>query len=171
MQQSRDANSSEPSAADNKDESALGHPIGIFRAKLTTCLLIAVSGLVMLGGGVWLVIKEGAPESGAWVFTFSLVVLALAYVLGKSSYLVCPGGIIQVRFGRRRVCRWDEVSEIVDRRIKQRLVSSRLCVLVRKYGEPIELSDLVGDFGAMMALVRQQAESRGIPSKEECVDK
>ena len=103
--------------------------------------------------------------------TFSLAVLALAHVLVKSSYLVCPDGIIQVRFGRRRICRWDDVSEIVDRRIKQGPVSSRLCVLMRKRGEPIELSDLAGDFGEMIALVRQQAVSRGIPWKEECVDK
>ncbi len=162
---------SESGASDNQDKSTLGDPIRTFRAKLTTRVLIALSGLVLLSGGIWLVIKDGAPEPGAWVVTFSLAVLALAYVLGKSSYLVCPGGVIQVRFGRRRVCRWDDVSEIVDRRITQRLVTSRHCVLVKRRGDRIELSDLVSDFGAMIALVRQQAESRGIPWKEECVDK
>jgi hypothetical protein len=45
---------------------------------------------------------------------------------------------------------------------------SRQCTLVKKDGSRLELRDLLtGNFEEMVALLREQAQSRGIPWKEE----
>ncbi len=168
MQESRDSNSDESARSGGKDGDALGDPIRVFRAKLTTRLVVAACGLVLLGGGVWLLIAMGPLGPGPWVLPFSIIVFGLAYLMGKSSYLICPGGVVQVRFGYRKPCRWDELSEIIDVQIKQGVVSSRRCDLVKKNGSRMELTNLgIDDFAGMIDLIRQQAQSRGIPWKEE----
>jgi hypothetical protein len=168
MQERRDSNPGEPTTTSDQNESALGDPIRVFRAKLATRLVVAVCGLVMLAGAIWLLISMGPLGPGAWVLPFSIAVFGLAYFMGKSSYLVCTGGIIQVRFGYRRHCRWDDVSEIIDVQIKQGMISSRRCDLVRKNNSRLELTNLgIDDFAALIDLIRQQAQLRGIPWKEE----
>jgi hypothetical protein len=169
MQERLDANSGESTnKAGCKDDDALGDLIRAFRAKLTTRLVVAVCGLVLFGGGVWLLIAMGPLGPGPWVLPFSIVVFGLAYFMGKSSYLICTGAVVQVRFGYRKHCRWDELSEIIDVQIKQGVVSSRRCDLVKKNGRRIELTNLgIDDFTGMIDLIRQQAQSRGIPWKEE----
>ena len=143
-------------------------PIGVFRARMTTRLMVAACGVVLLAGGIWLLIEMGATGPGPWVLPFSVVVLGLAYFMGRSSYLIYPGGIVRVRFGYRLRCRWEELSEIRDVQIKQGLVSSRRCDLVKKNGSRIELTNLgISEFAAMIDLIRQQAQSQGIPWKED----
>jgi hypothetical protein len=94
--------------------------------------------------------------------------LALGYFMGKSSYLVCTGGVMQLRLGRLQICRWEDVSEIVDIQTKQGIVTSRHCSLVKKNGGRMELINFgIHDFAGMIGLLRQQAESRGIVWKEE----
>ncbi len=168
MQERPDSNSDKAATGGSQVDNMLGDPIRVFRAKLTTRLVVAACGIVIFAGGVWLLIAMGPWGPGPWLLPFSIVVFGLAYFMGKSSYLICPGGVIQVRFGYRKHCRWDEISEIIDVQIKQGLVSSRRCDLVKKNGSPMALTKLgIDDFAGMMDLIRRQGQSHGIPWKEE----
>ena len=150
-------------------EGDLGKPIRVFRAKLTTCIVVAVCGLVLLCGGAWLTFEMEAVGPGPYVVTLGVFVLGIAFLLARTSYTVCQEGIIVERFGFRRNCRWTDVVEIVDRHTKQGLVTSRSCVLRGKAGQ-MELHGLGNDFDGMMALVRAEAQRRQIPIREEHVN-
>ena len=167
-----DDHSATPDGGGIAPVASLGEPIRVFRAKLVTRAVVAVCGAIMVLGGIFLLVGN----YGWYIQTFPLVlgicVLGLAYVMGKSSYLICPDGVIRVRMGYQQQCRWDDVREIIDRHIKRGLVSSRLCELVKKNGFRLELTDLgTDDFPGMLGLIRQQAQSRGIPWREEQVIK
>jgi hypothetical protein len=157
----------EPSKGGTSEEQALGDPIRVFRSKWTTRASTVVSGIVVLLCGVY-VISLGFLDWGVGVLLFGIIVLGLAYLLGQSKYLLCPGGMIAVRLGHTQQCRWEDVGEIVDTRMTQGMVSSRRCALVKKNGSRMEMMDFgIDDFAALVALLRQQAELHRIPWKEE----
>jgi hypothetical protein len=169
MQNQNDGQS--PASGDHVDEKLLGDPIRVFRAKLVTRAAVAVSGIVMVAGGIYLFVGQGS-DIGTIPLLVGICALALAYFMGKSKYLIGPDGVIKDRWGHRQMCRWDEVSEIRDRHVTQGLVTSRMCILVMKNGARMDLPDLgIGDFAKMHALIRQQAESHGLPWKEERIAK
>ena len=152
---------SPPASAD--DDKSFGEPMRVFRAKLITRVAVAASGAIILVFGISLLIAGLDITLAMYPLLLGLGALALGYLMGKSMYLVCPGGIIKVRWGASQQCRWEDVNEIVDLQTKQGLVTSRLCALVKKNGSRMELPDLgIDDFGVLVDLLRRQAESRGI---------
>jgi hypothetical protein len=160
------------SPADSQEGDAPGDAIRVFRAKVTTRLVVVACGIVLLGAGVWLLIEMSAWGPGPWLLTLGIVVLWLAYLMGRSSYLVYRDRVVKKRLGHEQICWWNEVSEVLDLRVKQGIVSSRTCVLVKTAGTRFELQDLgINAFAAMLDLLRQQAASRGIPWREERVVK
>ncbi len=162
-------------AGSPEEDGSLGEPIRVFRARLATRAVVAVCGIIILGAGVCLFVRDFSDgiiiHSVGWILLpVGLCALALAYFMGKSSYLVCTGGVMKLRMGRLQQCRWDEASEIVDMHIKKGMVSSRHCALVKKNGSRMELPDLgIVDFPTMIDLIRQQAASHGIRWMEEHV--
>jgi hypothetical protein len=177
MQNEHENNRAAPRAGGVEEDGSLGDPIRVFRAHLATRAIVAVCGIIMAGAGVFLIVRDFSDgvfiHSIGWIpLPVGLGALALAYFMGKSSYLVCTGGVKKLRMGRLQQCRWDEASEIVDMHIKKGVVSSRHCALVKKNGSRMELPDLgIVDFATMVDLIRQQAASRGIPWMEEHVAK
>jgi len=148
------------------DENPLGEPIRVFRAKLVTRIALIVSGAVILMGGIYLLIEWSTIAT--LPLLLGLMAMVLGYFMGKSMILVCPRGVINVRWGVRQMCRWEDIGQIVDTKIKQGLVTSRRCALVKKNGGRMELHDLgLDDFAGLTSLLRQQAELRGIEWKEE----
>jgi hypothetical protein len=167
MPERREDDAPEPSRSAVNQEQALGDPIRVFRSKWTTRAAMFVSGILVLLCGVY-VMSLGFVDWGVGVLLFGICVLGLAYLMSQSKYLLCPGGVIAVRLGHRRAYRWEDVGEIVDTRINQGMVSSRRCTLVKKNGASLELIDFgIDDFPALVALLREQAESHDIPWKEE----
>jgi hypothetical protein len=148
----------------------LGTPLRVFRAKLAIRLVVVVCGIILLCGGGWLCVEMGPTGPGPYVITLSLFILAFAYLLSKSRYTVCPDGMILERFGRRKLCRWSAVVEIVDRHTKQGIVTSRSCVFRGKTGPRLELPSVGYDFDGMVALIREQARQRQIPWREEHIN-
>jgi hypothetical protein len=139
---------------------------------LLTRAVVAVCGAVLILLGVCCFLAGFTAGVALLPILLGLCVLGLAYFLGKQSCLVCAGGVVSIRFGHRQSCRWEEVSEVVDQRVKHGVVSARVCALVRKNGKRLVLLDTgIGDFGALLSLLREQATSRGIPWREERVVK
>ncbi len=134
-------------------------------------VLIGVCGVItiLLGVGCFF---TGNPTIGIYPVILGIVVLGLAYMLQRQKCLVYSGGVMTIRFGNRQWCRWEEIAEIVDQRVTQGIVSSRLCVLVRKNGAGLVVADLgISDFGELVDLLREQATARNIPWKEEQIKK
>jgi hypothetical protein len=149
------------------EETSLGEPIRVFSAKILTRVLIGFCGLVVILVGVSLFFT-GSGTLGVYPMVLGLMVMALAFLIPKQQYLVCPGGIVVIRSGNQVCCRWEDLAEIIDQRVTHGMVSGRLCVLVRKTGSKISFSDTgITDFGAMIALLREQANAHSIPWKEE----
>jgi hypothetical protein len=187
MQEPQQQNSPEPGVATATERQSLGEPIRAFRASPGMRIGAAVLGVVFVIIAIWWFVQDMPFSFHLWVL--AALAFGIAFLAGKESHLVCPGGvIIQERNGREQHCRWEEVSEIVDSRIKMSTsanlswlgffytgqgvpkeeVPPRQCVLVKKDGSRMELVDrLRGDFEELVALLREQAQSRGIPWKEE----
>ena len=157
----------------NINEEIPGDAIRVFRSKGIIRFGIAISGIIIFCVGVFLLyeIRGARFNPGIWVITLALLVLGLSYLLGRMKYTVDSEGIGQVLLSGQKFCRWDQIAEIVDRRTKQGTVSSRSCVLLQKNGAQMEIGDLAIDYQAITALIRQRAESRGIPWKEEKIVK
>jgi hypothetical protein len=154
-----------------QEDTSFGEPIRKFRVKLRTRLLIGFCGLVMILLGATLLFT-GSVKTGAYPIVLGFVVVALAFLLPRLEYLICPGGIVVIRSGNKTWCRWEDFAEIIHQRIKHGIVSGRMCVLVRKTGTKMSIADTgIGDFGTMIALLREQATARGIPWKEEQIIK
>jgi len=152
-------------------EPELGDPIRLFRPSPGAVILLAICGIVVILMGVGLFIA-GWWSFGVVPIVLGIVVLFLGFVLTRQRLLVCPGGVIHIRYGRRLWCRWEDMAEIRDTRVKSGIVSSRICTIAKKDGTRMWLQDTgIGDFGELIRLLREQGESRGIPVKEEQVTK
>jgi hypothetical protein len=157
----------EPQEGAKPEETSLGEPIRVFRAGMLTRVLIGFCGLVVILVGVALIFA-GTGQIGAYPVALGLMIVALAVLIPKQQYLVCPGGIVVIRSGKKQLFRWEDIAEIIDQRVTHGMVSGRVCVLVRKTGSKISFSDTgISDFGAMIALLREQAKAHSIPWKEE----
>jgi hypothetical protein len=156
----------------DQEEPSLGEPIRAFRVKMAMRVLIGFCGLVLILLGVgWIVLLQGGYGT-AFPIVLGVFVVGLAFVLPKQEYLVCPGGVMVIRGGNKKWCRCEEITEIIDQRVKHGIVSGRVCVLVRKSGANLSFSDTgISDFGAMIALLREQAAAHSIPWREEKITK
>ena len=125
--------------------------------------------IICLGIGCFF---TGFASLGVYPVILGILVVGIAYIAQKQRCLVCPGGVIYIRFGNRQLCQWEEIVEIVDRRVTQGIVSSRFCVLSRKKGPGLIVADLgIGDFGELIGLLREQAAVHAISWKEERIKK
>jgi hypothetical protein len=172
MQHDSDASQSAPPASQSEPGDLLGKPIRVFRPRPAARLTVALSALIIGGGGLCLVIydfTQGIIYSFGWMaFWPGLLALVLAYFMGKSRYVIGEGGVLRIHFGYALSCTWAEIREIIDLHTKQSIVSSRSCVLATKAGPRIVLQDLgIGDFSDLIDLVRKQAATHGIPWREE----
>jgi hypothetical protein len=153
------------------EEASLGEPIRVFRARLATSILIGVCSIITILLGVGCFFTDFATI-GIYPVILGILVVGIAYLLQRRQCLVCPGGVINNRLGNRQWCRWEEIAEIVDQRVTRGIVSSRLCVLVRKKGPGMVMADLgISDFAALVDLLREQATVHNIPWKEEQIKK
>lgn len=153
-------------------EHPLGQPIRAFKAGGGARVVAALAGIVLALLGAFLIVRDwsdGIVSSIGWITVPpGLFAIALAFFLGQSSYLVCPDGVIRVRSGRRVLCRWSDVAEIIDLKFEQGMVAARRCVLVLKNGARLEIPDIgMADFPALLDLIRQQSAPHGVPWKEE----
>jgi hypothetical protein len=172
MAEQDDGKAPDPALSLGEKEPALGEPIRVFRAKLMTRVIVAVCGIVLVAGGVVCLILGFTAGVVTLPVFLGICVLGLAYLMGQQSCLVFADGVVNVRLGQRQWCRWVDISEIVDTRTTQGVVSSRVCTLRKKDGSRLEVRDLgIDDFGALLALFREQAAARGISWREERVAK
>ena len=149
---------------------SLGEPIRLFRVKLATRLLVGFCGVIIIAMGVGLLLRS--VSLGTWPLVLGIAVFTLAFVIGRQRYLVCKGGIVINRMGNEQVCYWTEVTTIKDVRVTHGLVSSRMCTLKKKDGSGVTLSDTgIGEFPALMKLLKKIASDHNITWKEEHVSK
>jgi hypothetical protein len=149
---------------------SLGDPVRLFRMKLATRLLVGLCGVIIILMGVGLLLRSASL--GTWPLVLGIAVVALAFVIGRQRYLVCRGGIVINRLGNEQVCYWTEVTTIKDVRVTHGLVSARMCTLIKKDGAGVTLSDTgIGDFSALMKLLKEIASVHNISWKEEHVSR
>ncbi len=85
---------------------------------------VFLTGALFAATGVWMVRDGDAMGWLAGGFFGLVALVALPMLLGVGSYLkLGPEGFEQSLMGRKLFCRWDEVSEIGDWKMKQGLFS------------------------------------------------
>lgn len=179
MQNEHDSNPPVPRVDDDDANNSLGHPIQVFRVN-PRCLPVLGTALfssTLVGLGIFAaVLPVVLPQVGellgdyvpSLVISLGMLGLAWAYLVWRSAFLVCPDGVIKVELWKKELCRWDEVSEIVE--IKHPWWSSLGgWVLAKKDGSRMKLIDrrIIDGFATMIGLIREKTASRGISWKDE----
>jgi hypothetical protein len=110
------------------DESALGVPDQIHRVSprvISLCWLAALACLVATAMVVSLLAKRlGTTDpargavllGGAALLTGSLVLSVMALRFSACAYLVFRDGLVHVRGSRRTIVRWDEITDVFEKR-------------------------------------------------------
>ncbi len=155
------------------DQASLGTPIAVFRPSLHSRIVIGVCAGVLLVAGVFIALYLGGSYIyGTFLVSTAVLILFLAFALGRTYVLIGPNGLIRIKGGRQDSCRWEELREIVVSvptagGVK---VAFRRCALVKRDGSRIELLDVnVGHFEAMVDAMRRLSQPRHVAWKEEIV--
>jgi hypothetical protein len=117
MQEPHPENTTAASLAAAQEQRELGEPIRVFAAGSGMRIGAAFCGCLLLGAAILWTVSEIPFSFHLWFL--AAFAFLLAFMLGHESHVVCPGGvIIKRRRWPEQLCRWEDVSEVVDTRVK-----------------------------------------------------